>query len=280
VFTRLTVRENLGFALEAQGIHRRARGSAIDDIAARLSIASLLDRRGRDLNVSEAQRVAFARSVIARPRLLLLDEPMANLDSNLRAHLKGELRRIQRSLKQTVIYVTHDQSEALALSDRVAVMNDGELIQVGTPDEIYHRPLTRFVAEFVGEPQINTLPCTLRNQNGELIATTAAHTGLPIGAGAHPAGEYLLCVRPHRVHVAARPARGTAPGIVRFVENLGVEHVLHIEYGDELLRTLVAPGIAAVGQAVHVSFDLEQTLLIRRSTGTVLHVDRVKAEAV
>jgi multiple sugar transport system ATP-binding protein len=278
VFTRMSVRENVSFGLEAQGVDRAARAARIADIAQRLGIVDLLDRRGRDLNVSEMQRVAFARAVVTQPRLLLLDEPMANLDSHVRGQLKGELRRIQRALSQSIVYVTHDQNEALALSDRIAVMNGGELIQVGTPDEIYRRPRTRFVAQFIGEPQINILDCTLRHAGSALLATTAGHTALELGAGPHPGGEYQLGIRPHDVRVLLRPQSGTAPARVRVVENLGAEHILHVEYGDGLLRAAVAPGTASADQEVHLAFDLRHALLIRRATGAVLDPERIPAE--
>lgn len=280
VFTRMSVWDNLSFGLEVQRLPRRQRADTIQATAERLGISALLPRRGSDLNVSEMQRVAFARAVITQPRVLLLDEPMANLDSHLRAGLKGELRRLQRALAQTVLYVTHDQGEALALSDRVAVMNAGEIIQVGTPQEIYHRPATRFVAEFIGEPQINIIDCTLLNRHDRLVASTALHAVLELGTGRHASGEYQLGIRPHDVRISPYATPGGAPAVVRFVENIGAEHVLHLKYGDRLLRALVLPDTAAVGQVVHVGFDLERALLIQRSTGTVLQVEREPAEVV
>jgi ABC-type sugar transport system ATPase subunit len=135
VFTRLTVRANLAFGLHAKGLKRSERRSAVDGLARLFNLVELLDRRSGGLNMSEMQRVALARTLGTQPELLLLDEPMSNLDAEIRAHLRGELRQLQKSLGQTVLYVTHDQAEALSMSDRIAVMRDGKIVQVASPDD-------------------------------------------------------------------------------------------------------------------------------------------------
>jgi multiple sugar transport system ATP-binding protein len=279
VFTRLSVRQNLAFGLEARGVPGAQRLAAVEQMARRLDLTDLLEVRGESLNVSELQRVALGRALVTQPRLLLLDEPMASLDSGLRAQLRGEIRRLQRALRQTVLYVTHDQVEALAMSDRIAVMDAGGLLQVGTPDEVYHRPHNRFVAEFLGEPPINILPCTVRDDGGDVVASTARHTNLRLGSNAAAAGQHLLGIRPHDVEARAAASAGTAPAVVRIVENLGAEHVLHVEYGDGLLRVLVPPGTAAVDDIVHIRFDLRRALLFRRATGQTFTLGPVREAA-
>lgn len=279
VFTRLTVRQNLAFGLEARGVPKVQRLPAVEQMAQRLGLTDLLDARGERLNVSELQRVALGRALVMQPRLLLLDEPMASLDSGLRAQLRGEIRRLQRALQQTVLYVTHDQVEALAMSDRVAVMDAGRLLQIGTPEEVYHRPCNRFVAEFLGEPPINILPCAVHSEGGDVVVSTARHANLRLGSGAGAAGAHLLGIRPHDVQVRAQPSAGTAPTVVRIVENLGSEHVLYVEYGDELLRVIVPPGTAAVEDTVHVRFDLRRALLFRRDTEEAIALEPAR-EAV
>ena len=132
--------------------------------------------------MSEMQRVALGRALVTEPRLLLLDEPMSNLDAHLRQQLRTELKQIQAALDQTVLYVTHDQLEAMSMSDRIAVMHEGRLQQLGTPDAIYHRPVNRFVAEFIGDPPINVLPCSaLREADDVRVDLRARRGGAPAG---------------------------------------------------------------------------------------------------
>jgi ABC-type sugar transport system ATPase subunit len=280
VFTRMSVRDNLVFGLEAQRVPRSARAAAVEQIAHQFRLIELLERRGDRLNVSEMQRVALARALVTRPRLLLLDEPMSNPDSSLRAQLRSELRRVQRQLGQSVLYVTHDQVEALAMSDRIAVMSEGCLVQVGPPLELYHRPLNRFVAEFIGDPPINILPCTLRCSGRETMVHTVGGCTVQIEADPHAAGEHLLGVRPEHVRVAVQPAGGHGAGVVRFIEDLGSEHVLHIECGDDLVRILASPGTAGLEDRVGFTFDSHHAVLLDRVTGVALQPGRRMRQTV
>ena len=264
IFTRLSVRANLAFGLEAQGVSRGARKDRVRRLAEQLRLTHLLDRRGGELNMSEMQAVALARVLITEPALLLLDEPMSNLDAADRADLRGQLKQLQKRLGQTVLYVTHDQVEAMSMSDRIAVMREGTVVQVGSPEEIYRQPANRFVAEFIGDPPINMLPCEVRRSGREVSVTTACHSDLRLGAADIPEGEHWLAVRPHGLKVGREPGIGTAPAQVRFVENFGAEHVLHVDYGDRLARAVAAPGFADGLEAVHLGLDLAAAHLIDR----------------
>jgi multiple sugar transport system ATP-binding protein len=245
-------------------------------MADKLSIGPLLERRGARLNMSEMQRVALGRVLVVEPELLLLDEPMSNLDASIRAALRSELKQIQQELRQTVLYVTHDQVEAMSMSDRIAVMRDGRLLQVGTPDQVYNRPVDRFVAEFIGDPPINTLPCTLRSDADGAVADTALHRQVPLGRVEIAPGEHLLAIRPHDLEVAAAPGPDTAATRVRLVENFGAEHVAHLDYGDQLLRMAGPPGFARPGDTVHLRLRAERAHLIDRASDRV--VARTRAE--
>jgi multiple sugar transport system ATP-binding protein len=262
VFSRLSVRANLAFGLESQGIPRKERQRAVAEISEKLELQGLLDARGGDLNMSEMQRVALARVLVTKPELLLLDEPMSNLDAALRASLRSELKQIQKDLAQTVLYVTHDQVEALSMSDRIAVMRDGALLQVGTPGDIYHRPVDRFVAQFIGDPPINIVPCRVVETQGELAVSTALHSGLGLAGRDIPAGDYFLAVRPHHFHASREPGAGTAESEVRLIENFGAEHVLHVTYGEDLVAVVTAPGFAREGERLHLSLDIGQAHVI------------------
>ncbi len=262
VFSRLKVKANLAFGLEAQGVPRRERQRRIAEMAERLELVPILDRRAGGLNMSEMQRVALARVLVTEPQLLLLDEPMSNLDAALRYALRSELKRIQRALEQTVLYVTHDQLEAISLSDRIAVMRLGELQQVGTPEEIYEQPANRFVAEFIGDPPINLVPCEVAVSGREVAVTTALHGPLPLGSGEIAPGPHLLGIRPHDLRLSREAGPNSAETQVRVVENLGAEHVLHLDYGDMLVAATVAPNFAEEGDSLFVSLDPERLHLI------------------
>lgn len=266
VFGRLTVRDNLAFGLEAQGVARAERKKRVADIATKLELEALLERRGASLNMSEMQRVAIARVLVTEPRLLLLDEPMSNLDAQLRAALRSELKLIQRSLGQTVLYVTHDQVEAMAMSDRIAVMRQGVIEQIGSPHEIYHRPKTRFVAEFIGDPPINILPC----QVSEARVTTALHSSIVLPLGDLPQGRHLLGIRPHDIKLSRVKTADAGQTTVRFVENLGADHVAYVDYGEDIAAALMPPGFAGPGDAVWASVNAAKVHLIRSDNDQVV----------
>lgn len=270
VFSKLSVRGNLAFGLEAQRVPRAERRRRIAAIAERLALGGLLDRPARGLNMSEMQRIALARVLVTEPQLLLLDEPMSNLDAALRYELRSELKRIQQALGQTVLYVTHDQLEAISMSDRIAVMNEGALQQVGTPREIYDQPVNRFTAEFIGDPPINLLPCRIARDGKGLAATTALHGPIPLGQGEIAAGDHLLGIRPHDFRVSSEPSEGSAPTKLRLRENLGAEHVLHLEYGERLVAVTVTPEFHSGTEVLHLSLAAGRVLLIDSGDGRVV----------
>ncbi len=269
VFGRLTVLDNLGFGLEAQNVPRSERRRRIAEIVEKLELRDILSRRGAGLNMSEMQRVALARVLVTEPRLLLLDEPMSNLDASMRSALRGELKLIQRSLGQTVLYVTHDQVEAMSMSDRIAVMRDGRIEQVGTPDEIYHRPATRFVAEFIGDPPINIFACTVKRSGNGTAVATALHDALELPLSDVPDGEHSLGIRPHDLHLSKAPMRGAVATTARFVEKLGAEDVVHVDYGGSLAAAIAAPGFAFPGDRVWLGVDGSRAHIIRSDNGRV-----------
>jgi ABC-type sugar transport system ATPase subunit len=256
------VRDNIAFGLEAQGLPRAERIRRLDDVVRRLTLENLLERRGSALNMSEMQRVAIARVVVTEPLLLLLDEPMSNLDSSTRSALRGELRRMQRSLAQSVLYVTHDQVEAMSMSDRIAVMRDGRIEQIGTPQEIYNRPATRFVAEFIGEPPINFLPCTVSKSGSRVAVETALHRSPEIAVEGD-GGNGLIGLRPQAFYASQHELPGTAETTIRFVEFLGSDSVLHVDYGDQLAAIVARPDAGQPGQRIWIGVDWENACLIK-----------------
>lgn len=274
IFSRLTVRQNLAFGLEAQGVARAEREARIADIAEKLDLVHMLTRRGGNLNMSEMQRVAIARVLVTQPELLLLDEPMSNLDASLRASLRGELKQIQKDLDQTILYVTHDQVEAMSMSDRIAVMQGGSLLQIGSPDEIYHRPINRFIAEFIGDPPINIIDCEVSVSGSQVAVKTARIDTFELGSGTVAPGYQLLGIRPHEVTLSTKPGTGLAQSVVRFVENFGAEHVLHIDHGDDLIAAVAEPHFASVGDTVYFGINNDRIHLIDSHSGDVAEVSR------
>jgi len=233
LYPHMTVRENLGFALKLQKQSKAEIAAAVEAAAATLDIAHLLDRKPRALSGGQRQRVAIGRAIVRQPEVFLFDEPLSNLDAALRQHTRHEFVRLHEQLKATMIYVTHDQIEAMTLADRIVVMARGRIEQVGTPDELYDRPVSLFVASFIGAPRMNFLPVALvapgvvRIGNGAVIET-AVDTG-----GIAPGSKLTLGIRPEHVVIGGTSRTIEAP--VTMVESLGASHFayLPIEGSDE-----------------------------------------------
>ncbi len=202
LWPHLSVFEHVAFGLRERRVPRDALRAQVADALRLVGLEGLAERRPSQLSGGQQQRVALARTLVLRPRALLLDEPLSNLDARLRAQMRVELRRLHAELGITTVYVTHDQDEAMALSTRIAVLDRGALVQVGTPADVYRRPRTRFVAEFLGAA--NLLPGTLHAGPGGCQARLAGGLALTVAAGAMPDGAAVLCfVRPEAVRVAS-----------------------------------------------------------------------------
>ncbi|WP_407184405.1 ABC transporter ATP-binding protein [Bradyrhizobium centrosematis] len=209
----------LGPLLPGRRAKERGIRADITAIAEQLDIAPLLRRKPGQLSGGQRQRVAVGRAMVREPRAFLFDEPLSNLDAKLRVHMRAELAELHRRLKTTFIYVTHDQAEAMTMSSRIAVMMAGELIQAGTPSQIYNEPGDIRVAEFIGSPKINILPGRIRKDGGIDVLGTA----LRLACGV-PAGDCRVGVRPERIELGAGPFSGS----VVHLENLGAEAFVHL----------------------------------------------------
>ena len=230
LYPHMTVRQNMGFALKLRGdpdIDRQ-----VNDAAAMLGLERLLDRYPRELSGGQRQRVAMGRAIVRRPKVFLFDEPLSNLDASLRTAVRVELKRLHAQLRTTTVYVTHDQTEALTLADRIVVLNGGVVQQVGTPDELYFNPANRFVAGFIGSPAMNFLE------------------GL---------GNEVVGVRPEDVTLGDGPHAAT----VEVVERLGFESHVHLRLGAETLVARVE-GVVTTGPT---RLGFKRTLRFHRDTG-------------
>ena len=226
LYPQMSVRDNLGFALTMQKLPRAEIDAAVEAVAATLDIAHLLDARPRALSGGQRQRVAIGRAIVRQPRVFLFDEPLSNLDAALRQRMRYEFAQLHASLGATMIYVTHDQIEAMTLADRIVVLNAGRIEQVGTPEQIYESPATRFVAAFIGTPQMNFLAATLA---GDGVVTLGDGTTITtrINTAAVAKGTALtLGIRPE--HVAIGGGVNTIEAPVRMIESLGASHLAYL----------------------------------------------------
>jgi multiple sugar transport system ATP-binding protein len=257
LYPHKTVRENLAFGLRMRGAAQGHILAKVQEVAALLDIGELLDRRPRQLSGGQRQRVALGRAIARDPRAFLLDEPLSNLDAKLRVQTRTELASLQRRLGTTMVYVTHDQEEAMTLGDRVAVMRQGRIEQVAPPLEVYGRPASSFVGTFVGSPEMNLLPVEAR-ADGALAGAGFALTGeLPAQVAA--GRRVVVGVRPSDVAVV--PAdQGDMTGRVDVVEPLGPALLCHIMIGTQRLRVLTAPE-APIKEGDEVSLQLRRDRL-------------------
>ncbi|MEU4477605.1 ABC transporter ATP-binding protein [Micromonospora sp. NPDC023966] len=220
LFPHMTVRDNIAYPLRIKKVDRRSRGSKAADTADELGLAGLLERRPGQLSGGQQQRVALARAMACHPQVFLLDEPLSNLDARLRLEARTFLKRLQRELGVTTVFVTHDQAEALALADRIAVMEGGRIRQVGTPTEVFRRPANTFVAGFIGSTPMNLVDARV---HGDELAVGGVRLPLPEDArGQVTDGERLVYgIRPEYLDYSPTAVPGALTGEVVVVENLG-----------------------------------------------------------
>ena len=231
LYPHMTVRRNLGFALEVRKVPREEIEDRVEEVAEMLGLTELLDRLPKAMSGGQRQRVAMGRAIVRSPKVFLFDEPLSNLDASLRSQMRGELKALHRRLRSTMVYVTHDQVEAMTLADRIAVLRSGELMQLGTPEELYERPANRFVAGFIGSPAMNFLGG--RVEGGHLCGPSWR---LPLEPEMLPETsieELVLGVRPHQVDLVGEGEGGLA-GRVTLVEPTGWEAHVHVEISGGL----------------------------------------------
>ena len=245
LYPHMSVRGNLEYGLKNRGTPRDEIDRRVAEAADILEIGPLLDRKPRQLSGGQRQRVAMGRAIVREPAAFLFDEPLSNLDAKLRVQMRVEIRKLQRRLKTTSLYVTHDQLEAMTLADRLVVMNGGLVEQIGTPTEVYDRPATLFVAGFIGSPPMNLLPGRAEGRRFTLGTTT-----LDLPEAAPRDGELLLGVRPEHL----QPEAQAWALQVEMQEMLGAERLLYARLGGVplVLRVEATQVPPALGQAVHV----------------------------
>ena len=281
LYPHMNVYENMSFGLKLKRTPRDEIERRVKQAAQILDITELLDRKPKQLSGGQRQRVAMGRAIVRDPKVFLFDEPLSNLDAKLRVQMRTEIKKVHQKVRTTTVYVTHDQVEAMTLADRVVVMNAGIIEQVGTPNELYHSPATKFVAGFIGSPAMNFLPCKLEDAGGGLRMRLSDTLSLPVPAGR--AARYrpqvskpnlLLGVRPEHIievrrHIEPDQYEFEVP--IDVVEPMGMETLVYFTIAGNEICGRVNPNAGATeGKPMKLLADLNNMHLIDDSTGKVL----------
>jgi spermidine/putrescine transport system ATP-binding protein len=265
LFPHLTVAENIGYGLKQQGVPEEERTERIEDILEVVRLSDYGDRKPEELSGGEQQRVALARAIVNEPKLMLFDEPLGSLDRKLRQHMQFELQRIQAETGITSLYVTHDQEIAMSISDRLILLNEGEIEQSGTVEDLYDRPETQFVADFLGD--VNTVSATVDDAtNGTLaLSLDGTDASIELGNGAvldaddPSVGSSIdLCVRPHNVTVTREDDGKSIPGTVANRVYKGEDVTYLIEAGSSTYKATVDDGEFDIGDNVYVTWEPDE----------------------
>lgn len=278
LYPTMTVRQNISFGLEMRGVPKAERQKSVEDVAALLQITQLLERKPSQLSGGQRQRVAMGRALVRRPEVFLLDEPLSNLDAKLRVEMRTEIKKLHARLGKTMIYVTHDQIEAMTLASRIAVMKDGEVQQLDVPRRVYDEPANLFVASFIGSPAINLIPVEARDiPNGTELRTGGDAPDIlncQRRLGLSSQGQALMMgIRPEdlRVLTSASPAMPdelVLGAIVDVIEPTGSEDLVSLSYGSVGMQCkLRDAGHLAPGEAIQVAFPQDKTKFFDTATG-------------
>jgi multiple sugar transport system ATP-binding protein len=264
LYPHMTVRDNIAYPLRIKHVGRSERYAEAQAAGGNLSLGHLMDRRPAQLSGGQQQRVALARAIATRPDAFLFDEPLSNLDARLRLEARTFLKQLQRELATTAIFVTHDQSEALALADRMAVMEAGVIRQVGTPTELFHRPANVFVAGFIGSTPMNLLPGVVTGAGVDVGSATLPFDGTTVDAGR----EVIYGIRPEYVTV---DGSGPVSGSVSITENLGTDFLVTVDVGDVTIKATIQEGDEPQpGDTVSVAPSTRRVLLYDKDSGALL----------
>ncbi|MBY0339061.1 MAG: ABC transporter ATP-binding protein [Acetobacteraceae bacterium] len=274
LYPTMDVAQNIGYGLKVRGIPKADRAEKVGVVARVLEIGQLLARKPRALSGGQRQRVALGRAMVRKPDIFLMDEPLSNLDAKLRATMRGELKRFHLDLETTSIYVTHDQLEAMTMSDLVAVMDQGVVQQFATPEEVYDRPANLFVAGFIGSPPMNFAEAELGEAAGRPVLRIAGRA-LPVPPQFDLSGapsRLTLGIRPQDVRLAAPEAPDAIPGTVWMTELIGSERLIEVEIAPRLRITAeVRSEIRAeLNAPAAVAFDMAKLHLFDPGTGRAL----------
>jgi iron(III) transport system ATP-binding protein len=256
IWPHMTVRENVGYGLRMRGVAAASRDARVTAALAATKLAELALRYPAELSGGQQQRVALARALAPNPEILLLDEPLSNLDANLRGDMRLEIRRLHDEFRNTSIYVTHDQVEAMTMADRIVVMDAGHIEQIGTPEDVYDRPVSRFVARFIGGSNV----LDVKHVGGHEVSLNGHRLNVGQGEFAGPGRDMSVCVKTHDIELlpdAPHDEGNVLPGVVRSHAYLGGRRDYVVDVGQDLLITAPASLVVRPGAPVNVRFRAE-----------------------
>ncbi len=279
LYPHMTVYDNMAFPLKAVKTPKTDIEERVKEVAGVLRIENLLPRTPAKLSGGEMQRVALGRAMVRRPKVFLMDEPLTNLDAKLRAEMRAELKRLQKDIGATTIYVTHDQLEAMSMGDKIAVMNEGVIQQIGSPAEVYDHPASLFVASFVGSPAMNLLDCEYLQENGKSFLIAGANDfrleisgalGKKIQENA-TSTQLILGIRAEDIFVSQERTEDAIQSEVYVVEPLGSENIIDLKIGENLLKVKTLPTVQPnIGQPIKMWFDKDRMHVFDKNTGKAI----------
>jgi multiple sugar transport system ATP-binding protein len=278
LYPNMTVAQNIAFGMEIRGVPKPERDKSVAEVAEMLQIKHLLARKPSQLSGGQRQRVAMGRALVRRPQVFLFDEPLSNLDAKLRVDMRTEIKRLHQSMKRTIVYVTHDQIEAMTLATKIAVLKDGVLQQFGSPAEIYNRPANMFVADFMGSPAMNLIPAEIARQGNDTRLKVGQRSGEALSIALGEAGTRL---KPGKVVFGIRPEAVTdpdgadrtsrnvveAPCLIEVVEPAGSDTFAVTNLGGkEAVVRLRADAKVSPGQTTMLAFNLDKAVFFDPET--------------
>lgn len=282
LYPGMTVAGNLSFGMSVRGVPKNERDKTVAEVARILRLDHLLERKPSQLSGGQRQRVAMGRALVRHPKIFLFDEPLSNLDAQLRVEMRTELKKLHHRLSATIVYVTHDQVEAMTLATKVVVMNGGVVQQVGEPQEIYDRPKNVFVAKFIGSPSMNLVPGTINFASGSKHVFEAEGLTQPIELSVDVkssmvnslAGKKLLMgIRPECITVADSTRKRAEANVilsrVELVEPTGSDNLVFVKFGDCELLARLAPGAGRLGEAITISLPKDKILIYDAESGNL-----------
>jgi multiple sugar transport system ATP-binding protein len=280
LYPHMSVFENMSFGLRLKHYPKDEIQRRVSEAARILDLTELLERKPRQLSGGQRQRVAMGRAIVRNPKVFLFDEPLSNLDAKLRVQMRTEIKRVHQKVKTTTVYVTHDQVEAMTLADRVVVMNHGVIEQVGTPQELYHHPRTRFVAGFIGSPAMNFIPCKLEQNGAGLKVRLSDQLALPVPEGrteryrAAAGRDMIFGIRPEHLtepRAGVRDERCEFPATPDVVEPMGMETMVFFGVnGTEVCARVEPSSVTGPGQSMRLCANVNHMHLIDPDTRLVI----------
>lgn len=276
LYPHLDIRQNIGFALKMMRMQKQEINERVERVAEMLGISQLLDRKPKELSGGQRQRVALGRALVRDSGAYLLDEPLSNLDAKLRVYMRAEIKKLHNDLQRTFIYVTHDQAEAMTMSDRIAIMDAGEIQQCASPLEIYNKPANLFVAEFMGSPAMNVMYGELQQEDGGLYFVSngvrqSLREDLAAAVSSKDSNEVILGIRPEDIQLTNETGNESHPVTVVVEEVLGSENLVTVDVGTDQFKIRTPPEFRThPQQALGMQFAPEKIHLFEAETGQAL----------